>query len=103
MALSFARREQIAATDTDFVWMVGGATLRHAMHRVQNLPGDSDRSKAFAHSILGDLDSKVRSLTRMILADLPDLEDHTALDDEAIIGKVETLWPVFINAWPDMS
>lgn len=102
-ALSYARREQIAATDTEFVGMIAGAVLRHAMWRTTGRPDDSARYKAFMYSVLGDIDSKIRSIVRMVLANMPDLEDHTTIDDAAATAQVETLWDTFVHAWPDMS
>lgn len=101
--LSYARREEIAATDTAFVGMVAGATLRHAMWRTTGMPGDDARHKAFMYSILSDIDGKIRSIVRMVLANLPDLEDHTTIDDTAITGQIEILWNTFVMAWPDLS
>lgn len=101
--LSYARREQIAATDTEFVGMIAGAVLRHAMHRTTGMPNDSDRYKAFTYSVLGDIDSKIRAIVRMVLANMPNLEDHTTIDDVAATTQVETLWDTFVHAFPDMS
>lgn len=101
--LSYARREEIAATDTDFVGSVAGAVLRHAMWRTTGRPNDDARHKAFMYSVLGDIDSKIRAMVRMVLANLPDLEDHTSLDDTAITGQVEALWDTFVAAWPDQG
>lgn len=103
MALSYARREQIAETDTEFVGMIAGAVLRHAMFRTTNMPNDTPRQKAFTYSILSDVDSKIRAITRMVLANMPDLDDHTTIDDAAATSQVEVLWDTFVNAWPDGS
>jgi hypothetical protein len=101
--LSYARREQIATSDTEFVGMIAGAALRHAMWRTTGRPDDTPRQKAFMYSVLGDIDSKIRAMVRMVLANLPDLEDHTTLDDAAITGQIEILWDTFVMAWPDLS
>lgn len=101
--LSYARREEIAATDTAFVGMIAGATLRHAMWRTTGMPNDDARHKAFMYSILSDIDTKIRSIVRMVLANLPDLEDHTTIDDDDARGQIEQLWNTFVMAWPDLS
>jgi hypothetical protein len=101
--LSYARREEIAATDTAFVSMIAGATLRHAMWRTTGRPNDDARHKAFMYSILSDIDGKIRSIVRMVLANLPDLEDHTTIDDDDARGQIEQLWDTFVMAWPDLS
>lgn len=100
MALSYARREEIAATDTAFIGTVAGAALRHAMWRTTGAPDDSPRHKAFTYSVLSDIDTKIRAMARMVLANLPNLEDHTTLDDTAMTGQIETLWETFVQAWP---
>ncbi len=57
--------------------------------------------KAFMYSVLGDIDTKIRSIVRMVLANLPDLEDHTTLDDTAITGQVKMLWATRSRTWPE--